>query len=85
VDRLSENHGQWEGQGGLETGMKWSIYVRFQSKSAEVVSPDDGCEADWAFGTVTDGVIRGWEHVTVARIAAMSGESSLLRAMMTTN
>ena len=65
ADLLSESLGQWEGQGVLESGMKWPIYVKFLSQGAEVYTPDDGCEADWTFGTVTDGILRGWEHVTV--------------------
>ena len=65
ADLLSESQGQWEGQGRLESGMEWPVYVKFLSNSAEVYTPEDGCEADWTFGTVTNGIIRGWEHVTV--------------------
>jgi len=65
ADMLSENRGQWEGNGVLESGFTWPVYVKFLSNTAEVYTPDDGCEAIWRFESVTSSMIKGWEEVTV--------------------
>ena len=65
ADFLSENRGQWEGTGVLASGFEWPIFVRFQADTAEVYTPDDGCEAVWTFDRITHAMIQGWEHVTV--------------------
>lgn len=53
ADLLSETRGQWEGEGVLASGFKWPIYVNFRSNTAEVFTPDDGCESVWYFESVT--------------------------------
>lgn len=65
ADFLSENRGHWEGKGYISSGLEWPVYVQFMSNSAEVYTPDDGCEATWTFETVGQNIIRGWEEVTV--------------------
>ena len=65
ADFLSENRGQWEGTGVLASGFEWPIYVKFRPNSAQVYTPDDGCEAVWTFEQVTNDMIKGWEEVTV--------------------
>jgi len=65
ADLLSDSRGQWEGSGMLDSGLTWPIYVKFLANSANVNTPDDGCEAIWTFESVTPNMIRGWEEVTV--------------------
>ena len=65
ADFLSENRGQWEGNGVLASGFQWPIFVKFMSNRAEVYTPDDGCEAIWTFERVTNHMMQGWEEVTV--------------------
>jgi hypothetical protein len=65
ADLLSENRGQWEGVGVLESGFEWPIYVKFLAASAQVYTPDDGCQSVWTFESVTQNLIKGWEEVTV--------------------
>jgi hypothetical protein len=65
ADFLNENRGHWEGEGSLPSGQKWPVYVEFKANSAEVYTPDDGCEARWTFESVTENIIRGWEELTV--------------------
>ena len=64
-DLLSESQGHWEGEGVLASGMTWPIYVHFKPNSADVVTPDDGCEAVWTYSRLGSGLIEGWEEVTV--------------------
>ena len=64
-DFLSEHRGTWEGTGVLDSGLQWPIYVTFLDQTAQVVTPDDGCEAIWTFDRITDGMMQGWEEVTV--------------------
>ena len=42
ADLLSQNRGQWEGQGVLASGFEWPIYVKFLSDRAEVYTPMTG-------------------------------------------
>ena len=65
ADFLSDNRGQWEGTGYLASGFQWPIYVKFNRNTAEVYTPDDGCEAIWRFEKVTNHMMQGWEEVTV--------------------
>jgi len=65
ADFLSDNRGQWEGTGVLESGFEWPIYVKFLNDTAQVYTPDDGCEAVWRFEQITQHMMKGWEDVTV--------------------
>ena len=65
ADFLSDNRGQWEGTGVLDSGFEWPIYIKFLSNHAKVYTPDDGCEAIWRFEKVTPHMMQGWEETTV--------------------
>ncbi|MFT5161045.1 MAG: hypothetical protein ACI9ZD_002661, partial [Paracoccaceae bacterium] len=65
ADLLSENRGQWAGTGVLLSGFEWPGYVNFPANTAEVYTPDDGCEAIWTFERVAPDMIKGWDEITV--------------------